>query len=122
VIFAVWLVIKAVVWALRQVVTHWRTSLTVLAMVTWWHRWGGASLILTAGVVAVVLTGWRLVDLASFEAWSGRHLRAWWLRWMVYAPKLPDWLHACGLSITPGAMPMMVTTAGLDRHPHPGHC
>jgi S-DNA-T family DNA segregation ATPase FtsK/SpoIIIE len=27
VLFAMWLVIKAVVWALRQVVTHWRTSL-----------------------------------------------------------------------------------------------
>jgi hypothetical protein len=45
VIFAVWLVIKVVVWALCQVVTHWRTSLTVLAMVAWWHWWGGASLV-----------------------------------------------------------------------------
>ena len=27
VLFTVWLVIKAVVWALRQTVTHWRTSL-----------------------------------------------------------------------------------------------
>ena len=43
VLFAVWLVIKAVGWALRQVLTHWRTSLTVLAIV---------------GVVAVV--GWGL--------------------------------------------------------------
>ena len=105
VLFAVWLVIKAVVWALRQVLTHWRTSLTVLAMVAWWHWWGGASLALTAGVVAGVLTGWRLVDLASFDAWAGRHLRAWWLRWTVYAPKLPQWLHACGLSIKPDAVP-----------------
>ena len=62
VIFALWLTIKAVLWALRQTLTHWRTSLTVLAMVAvaWWHWWGGASLALTAGVFAVVLTGWRL--------------------------------------------------------------
>jgi S-DNA-T family DNA segregation ATPase FtsK/SpoIIIE len=115
VLFAVWLVIKAVVWALRQVLIHWRTSLTVLAIFAWWHWWGGASLALTAGVVAGVLTGWRLVDLASFDAWAGRHLRAWWLRWTVYSPKLPDWLHACGLSIKPDAVPMVVTVNPLGR-------
>ena len=70
VLFVLWLVIKAVAWALRQVLTHWRTSLTVLAMVAWWH-WRWASLVLTAGVVAGVLTGWRLIDLASFDAWAG---------------------------------------------------
>ncbi|MGH3857890.1 MAG: cell division protein FtsK, partial [Pseudonocardiaceae bacterium] len=67
VVVAVWLVVKAVVWALHQVLTRWRTSLTVLAKVAWWHWWGWASLLLTAGVVAGVLTGWRLVDLASFD-------------------------------------------------------
>ncbi len=97
--FAVWLVIKAGVWAIRQAVTRWRTSLTVLAVSAWWHWWGGPSLVLTVSVVAAVLTGWRLIDLVSFDAWAGRHLRAWWLRWTVYAPKLPDWLQACGLGI-----------------------
>ncbi len=116
VLFTVWLVIKAVVWALRQVLTHWRTSLTVLATVAWWQWWGWASLALTAGVVAGVLTGWRLVDLASFDAWAGRHLRAWWLRWTVYSPKLPEWLHACGLSIKPDAVPMVVTVNPLGRN------
>jgi DNA segregation ATPase FtsK/SpoIIIE, S-DNA-T family len=115
VIFTVWLMIKAVGWALRQVVTHWRTSLAVVAGVAWWHWWDWASLVLTAGVVAGVLTGWRLVDLASFDAWAGRHLRAWWLRWTVYAPKLPQWLHACGLSIKPDTMPMVVTVNPLGR-------
>ncbi|MFZ2119562.1 MAG: cell division protein FtsK, partial [Pseudonocardiaceae bacterium] len=43
VFFVVWLVIKAVVWALRQTVTHWRTSLTVVAPLAWWHWWGWAS-------------------------------------------------------------------------------
>ncbi len=110
VLVAVWLVIKAVGWALRQTVTHWRTSLTVLALMAWWHWWGSTSLVVTAGVVASVLTGWRLVDVASFDAWAGRHLRSWWLRWTVYASKLPEWLHACGLSIKPDAAPVMVVS------------
>ena len=71
VLFTMWLVIKSVVWALRQTVTHWRTSLTVLAVVAWWHCWGGTSLALTAGVTAGVLAGWRLISLASFDAWVG---------------------------------------------------
>jgi len=115
VIFAGWLVIKAVGRALRQVLTHWRTSLTVLVGAAWWQWWGPASLALTVGVVVGVLTGWRLVDLASFDAWAGRHLRSWWLRWTVYAPKLPQWLHACGLSIKPDTAPTVVTVNPLGR-------
>src|SRR5918998_1922688 len=115
VVFAVWLGIKAVVWALRQVLTHWRTSLTLLATVAWWHWWGWTSLALTAAVVTVMFIGWRLVDLASFDAWAGRHLRAWWLRWTVYAPKLPEWLHACGLGIKPDAAPVVVALTPLGR-------
>jgi S-DNA-T family DNA segregation ATPase FtsK/SpoIIIE len=108
VIFAVWLAIKAVVWALRQTMTHWRTSLALVSLLSWWHCCGGTSLVLTAGVATAVLAGWRLVDLASFDAWAGRYLRAWWLRWTVYAPKLPEWLHACGLSIKTDAVLVMV--------------
>jgi S-DNA-T family DNA segregation ATPase FtsK/SpoIIIE len=115
VVLVVWLVIKAVVWALRQVVIHWRASLTVLAVAAWWHWWGWLPLALTVGVVAGVLTGWRLIDLASFDAWVGRYLRAWWLRWTVYAPKLPEWLHACGLSIKHDAVPVVVTLTPLGR-------
>src|SRR5918998_1196853 len=115
VIFGVWLVCKAVVWALRQVVTHWRTSLAVMAGGAWWHWWGWASRALTAGAVAGVLTGWRLANLASFDAWAGRHLRAWWLRWTVYAPKLPEWLHACGLGIKHDAAPVVVALTPLGR-------
>jgi S-DNA-T family DNA segregation ATPase FtsK/SpoIIIE len=115
VLFVIWMTIKGVVWALRQVLTHWRTSLTLVVLAAWWHWWGWASLALTVGIVAGALTGWRLVALASFDAWAGRHLRAWWLRWTVYSPKLPDWLHACGLSIKPDAVPMMVTVTPLGR-------
>jgi S-DNA-T family DNA segregation ATPase FtsK/SpoIIIE len=115
VFLAVWLMIKAVLWALRQVVIHWRTSLAVVAVLAWWHCWGWASLATTGAVVTVGLSVWRLVDLVSFDAWAGRHLRAWWLRWTVYAPKLPEWLHACGLRITQGAPPVVVTLSPLRR-------
>jgi DNA segregation ATPase FtsK/SpoIIIE, S-DNA-T family len=115
VLFALWLLIKAIVWALRQVLTHWRTSLALVALGAWWHWWGWESLALATGVIAAVLTGWRLADLASFDAWAGRHLRSWWLRWTVYSPKLPQWLHACGLSITPDATPVVVTVNPLGR-------
>jgi S-DNA-T family DNA segregation ATPase FtsK/SpoIIIE len=37
VVLALWLVVKAVVWSLRQVFVHWRTSLTVVALEAWWH-------------------------------------------------------------------------------------
>jgi DNA segregation ATPase FtsK/SpoIIIE, S-DNA-T family len=37
--FTVWLLIKAGTWAIRQALTHWRISLSVLAVGAWWH-WG----------------------------------------------------------------------------------
>jgi DNA segregation ATPase FtsK/SpoIIIE, S-DNA-T family len=106
--FTVWLVIKAGAWAIRQAFTHWRTSLSVLTVTAWWHWWGWPSLILTLSVIATVLTTWRLVNVVSFDAWAGRHLRAWWLRWTIYAPKLPDWLHACGLGVRQDTAPVVV--------------
>jgi S-DNA-T family DNA segregation ATPase FtsK/SpoIIIE len=115
VFFTVWLIVKAVVWAIRQTIAHWRTSLTVLALGAWWHWWGWPSLALTTSVVSGALTGWRLVDLASFDAWAGRHLRAWWQRWTIYAPKLPTWLHACGLTITHATPPAVVLLNPLGR-------
>jgi DNA segregation ATPase FtsK/SpoIIIE, S-DNA-T family len=58
VFLALWLAIKAVLWACRQTLTYWRTSLTVVALLAWWHWWGWTSLAITAGVVAGLLTGW----------------------------------------------------------------
>ena len=104
-------------WALRQTVTHWRTSLTVVAVLAWWHWWGWESLVSPWGWSRLVLTGWRLLDLVSFDAWAGRYLRAWWLRWTVYAPKLPDWLHACGLGIKQDAAPVVVSAHAPGAQP-----
>ena len=112
---ALWWLLKAAAWLLTQIVTHWRTSLTMLALATWWHCWGWLSLIITLGVITVVLVVWRCADLVSFDAWVGRWLRAWWLRWTLYAPKLPDWLHACGLSITDATTPVTVTVHLVGR-------
>jgi DNA segregation ATPase FtsK/SpoIIIE, S-DNA-T family len=113
--FALWLVIKAVLWALRQTFIHWRTSLSVVTVLAWWQCWGWVSLAITAGACAGVLIGWRLLDVRSFDAWAGRHLRAWWLRWMVYAPKLPDWLHACGLGVKQDRAPVVLALTPLGR-------
>jgi DNA segregation ATPase FtsK/SpoIIIE, S-DNA-T family len=115
VFLALWLVIKAVGWAWRQTLTHWRTSLTLVGLLAWWQWWGWASLATTGVVIVVALAGWRLLDVRSFDAGAGRHLRSWWLRWTIYAPKLPDWLHACGLGIRQDAVPVVVTLSPLGR-------
>jgi S-DNA-T family DNA segregation ATPase FtsK/SpoIIIE len=112
---ALWLVIKAVVWALRQALVHWRTSMAVLAVVVWWHWCGWISLVVLVGAVAVSLACWRLVDLLSYDRWVGRRLRAWWLRWDLYTRKLPGWLHACGLSVRDDALPVVVTVNLIGR-------
>src|SRR6478672_3826678 len=115
VLFVLWLVIMALGWAWRQTFTHWRTSLTVIAVLAWWHWWGWPSLVVISGVVAGTLTGWRLLDLRSFDAWAGRHVRSWWVRWTVYSPKLPEWLYACGLGIKQDVAPVVVALTPLGR-------
>jgi S-DNA-T family DNA segregation ATPase FtsK/SpoIIIE len=110
-----WLVVRAVGWAYGQVVRHWRTSLALAVVAVWWHWLGSLALVIVVGAVAVSLAVWRLVDLLSFDRWAGRWLRAWWLRWTVYAPKLPGWLHACGLSVRDDAAPVVVTVNLLGR-------
>jgi len=112
---ALWWLLKALVWLFTQVVTYWRTSLTLLALAAWWHGWGWPSLALTLSVITVVLGVWRWIDVLSFDTWAGRWLRAWWLRWTIYSPKLPDWLHACGLSITDAVTPVAVTVNLVGR-------
>ena len=89
VLVALRLLAKAVGRLLRLIVTHWRTSLTVLVVVCWWHWFGWISLVVVVGAVAVSLASWRLADLVSFDRRVGRRLRAWWLRWTLYARDLP---------------------------------
>jgi S-DNA-T family DNA segregation ATPase FtsK/SpoIIIE len=110
-----WLLVKAVVWAVRQAVTHWRTSLAVIAGTAWCYGLGWVSLVVLVGAVAVSLAAWRLADLVSFDRWAGRWLRAWWLRWTLYTRHLPAWLHACGLSVRDDALPLVVTVNLIGR-------
>jgi len=70
---------------------------------------------LTVAGLFVVLAVWRLVDAVSFDRWAWRRVRAWWLRWTIYAPKLPGWLHACGLSIRDDLLPVAVTVNLVGR-------
>jgi DNA segregation ATPase FtsK/SpoIIIE, S-DNA-T family len=112
---ALWWLLKALAWLLTQIVTRWRTSLTVLTLAAWWHWWGWPFLVLTLTVVALVFAVWRWIDVVSFDVWAGRWLRSWWLRWAVYAPKLPGWLHACGLSVTEATTPVVVNVTLVGR-------
>src|ERR687894_3322758 len=75
VFIALWLMIKAVVWALRQTLTHWRPSLTLIGVLVWWHWWGWPWLVAVSGVVAGVLSGWGPLGLGAFGLWAGGHLR-----------------------------------------------
>jgi len=113
---ALWWLIKAAAWLFTQTVTRWRTSLTVLTLIAWWHGWGWPSLVLTLTLTTLVLALWRWIDVWSFDTWVGRWLRAWWQRWTIYAPRLPGWLHACGLSITDATTPIVVTVNLVGRN------
>jgi DNA segregation ATPase FtsK/SpoIIIE, S-DNA-T family len=115
VFLAFWLVIKAVVWAVRQALTHWRTSLVLLAVIAWCRWWGWLSLVTLVGAVAVSLAAWRFADLPSYDRYAGRYLRAWWLRWTLYTRQLPAWLHACGLSLRDDTLPVTVTVNLIGR-------
>ncbi|MEU4669444.1 FtsK/SpoIIIE domain-containing protein [Amycolatopsis sp. NPDC023774] len=115
VFIALWWVCKAIVWALAQLATRWRTSLAVVALVAWCAVLGWISLAAVLGGVALVLGAWWLIDAVSFDQWCWRFLRSWWARWWMYNRKLPAWLHACGLSVRDGSLPVVVDVNLLGR-------
>lgn len=115
VFLALWWLLKGVGWVVKEIVTHPRTSLSVLALAAWWHWVGWQSLALTAVTVTVGLLAWRRCHLVSFDQWAGKTLRSWWQRWIVYAPKLPGWLHACGLSVKDDTIPIDLTVSLVGR-------
>src|SRR5436305_3730333 len=102
---ALWWACKVVFWLFSEIVIHWRTSLTVIAVYLWCIWVGWVWLVLNLGGLALILLAWRLVDVVSFDQWCGRLLRSWVIRWAVYHRKLPGWLHACGLSVRDDALP-----------------
>ncbi|KDN19465.1 FtsK/SpoIIIE domain-containing protein [Amycolatopsis rifamycinica] len=112
---ALWWACKVVFWLFSQVVIHWRTSLTVIAVYLWCVWVGWVWLVVNLGGLALILGVWRLLNVTSFDQWCGRPLRSWWLRWAVYHLKLPGWLHACGLSVRDAALPVEVTVNLVGR-------
>ncbi|GAA4963312.1 FtsK/SpoIIIE domain-containing protein [Pseudonocardia tropica] len=99
VFLALWFAAKGLVLAVVWAVRHWRTTTTVAVVSAWCWWWGWLSLLLTLTAVTVVLGVWRVTSLPSFDHWAGRHLRSWWQRWLVYAPRMPRWLRSVGLTV-----------------------
>ncbi|GAB1512476.1 FtsK/SpoIIIE domain-containing protein [Actinophytocola sp. KF-1] len=116
---AVWLLVKAVFVMIKAAVTHPRTSATVLAVVGWLVWWGWPSLAAVVVVTAGGLLVWRWRHRTSFEMWAGRWLRSWWLRWTVYARKLPGWLRACGLTVVDPDRPTVLVMSPFGRNRRP---
>jgi S-DNA-T family DNA segregation ATPase FtsK/SpoIIIE len=115
VFIALWAVVKAVVWLVRQLVDHPRITAGTFVVAAWCYWLGWLSLAITDGAVGVALVGWRLVNAVAFDQWAGRWLRAWWLRWSLYEVNLPKWLHACGLTVRDDAVPVAVTVSLVGR-------
>jgi S-DNA-T family DNA segregation ATPase FtsK/SpoIIIE len=115
VFLALWWFIKGLGWVVKEIVTHPRTSVAVVALGAWCRWVGWESLALTVVIVSAGLVCWRQCHLVSFDQWAGRVLRSWWQRWMVYAPKLPGWLHACGLSVKDDTIPVDLTVSLVGR-------
>ncbi|OLF18925.1 FtsK/SpoIIIE domain-containing protein [Actinophytocola xanthii] len=115
VLVALWLMVKTSYRAVRLVVAHWRTSLCAAFLTAWTWWWGWLPVLVTAVAVVGVLALWRWRHRTSFEARPGRWLRSWWLRWTVYARRLPGWLRACGLTVRDGERPVVVAVNPLGR-------
>lgn len=126
-LFGLWLALKAMWWAGRLLVTHWRTTLAVIAVAAWCSVLGWPSLLITGVSVALGLTVWWSEHRLTFEPLVGRRLRSWWLRWTVYARRLPTWLRACGLvvqtrepGVTVNLNPLRPTRLVRQSKPRPG--
>jgi DNA segregation ATPase FtsK/SpoIIIE, S-DNA-T family len=111
----VWLVVKYGWKAGRWLVEHWRTTLTTAAVLAWLHWWGWPTLLITAATVGLGMGGWWWLGRSSFEPWAGRRLRAWWLRWTLYARKMPGWLRAAGLTVADRGQPVTVQVSPFRR-------
>src|SRR2546427_11998606 len=72
VFLALWWLLKGVGWLVKQIVTHPRLTLTVLAVTAWWHWLSWLSLAATVAGIASALAAWRWLDLVSFDQWAGR--------------------------------------------------
>ncbi len=116
VLLALWLVVKAGYTVVKAAVTHWRTTLGLSLTTAWVWWWGWLPVVVAVALVAAGLLGWRWQHRSSFEAWAGRWLRSWWLRWTLYARRLPKWLRACGLTVQDSDRPIVLMANPLGRN------
>jgi S-DNA-T family DNA segregation ATPase FtsK/SpoIIIE len=63
VFLALWWLVKGGIWLARQLVIRWRTALTLLGLLAWWHWWGWAALVITLGVLGSWI--WRSTRVRS---------------------------------------------------------
>lgn len=115
VFIALWFAAKGLVLAIVWAVRYWRTTTTVTVVFLWCWWWGWLSLLLALAVLAAGLALWRVASLPSFDHWAGRHLRSWWQRWLVYAPRMPRWLRSCGLTVPDRAGATVIQVNPLRR-------
>jgi S-DNA-T family DNA segregation ATPase FtsK/SpoIIIE len=111
----VWLVVKGGWWVGRRIVRHWRTSITTALVLGWCYWLGWPSLLGTLAAAVLGLALWRWLGREAFESWAGRRIRAWWMRWAVYAPRMPRWLRACGLTVADRGQPVTVQVSPFRR-------
>lgn len=116
VLVALWWTGKAVVFVVKSAVTHPRTTAGVTLVALWlcWLGWLSLSVVTFAAGVGLVVWWWR--GRLSYEHWIGRRLRSWWLRWTVYARRLPGRLRACGLTVLDADRPIVLTVNPLGRN------
>ncbi|MEU4372400.1 FtsK/SpoIIIE domain-containing protein [Pseudonocardia alni] len=112
---AAYLAVKGLVLAVVWLARHWRTTTTVTVVSAWCWWWGWLSLLLVALGLAAGLGLWRVAAPLPFDQRAGRHLRAWWHRWLVYAPRMPRWLRSVGLTVPDRAGATVVQVNPLRR-------
>jgi S-DNA-T family DNA segregation ATPase FtsK/SpoIIIE len=115
VLVALWWTGKALVLVIKSAVTHPRTTASVAVLAVWLWWWGWLPLVVTLVAVGIALAGWWWRGRLSYERWAGRRLRSWWLRWTVYARKLPGWLRACGLIVQDPDQRVVLVVSPLNR-------
>jgi S-DNA-T family DNA segregation ATPase FtsK/SpoIIIE len=75
--------------AARLAVRFWRTTLVLAVVVVLVVAYGRWAPLIAAGSVLLVVIVWRLAHPASFSRLVLPRWRAWWRRWLIYAPRWP---------------------------------
>ena len=98
-VLAAWLARK--LWRLLLAILRSPSTLAILAVLTVavvvGRRYGPVPLLIAAGVVIVVLIGWRLRWPAGFQRWVRWPVRAWWRTGLIYRWRWSNAMTGAGL-------------------------